>query len=122
MYFFPVTLAESIFQAKLFVRVELDTQVDNKYTYTQYSSLINLSRDVSCVSKVRKKSSQIALKIFFLKDSCYFKSLTVDCLLTLFLEKNTFRNKARAIKLTEIKVLATVTTKPSVVCGKLHKY
>lgn len=36
LYFFPVTLAERIFQAKLFALIELDTWVDNKYTYTQY--------------------------------------------------------------------------------------
>lgn len=72
--------------------------------------------------KKEKKIISNSIKKNFLNDSCYFKSLTADCLLKLFFEKNTFRNKARAIKLTEIKVLATVATKPSVVCGKLHKY
>lgn len=54
-------------------------------------------------------------------DSCYFQSLTVDYLLNLFFEKY-FWGKSSAVKLTELKVLATVTLKPSKVFGKLHKY
>lgn len=65
--------------------------------------------------------SKSTKKLIF-KDSCYFKILIADCLLNIFFEKNSFRNKARAVKLTEIKVLATVATKPLVVCGKLQKY